>query len=324
MVLLEVRNLKKYFAAERSFFLKPTKVVHAVDDISFEIQQNETLALIGESGCGKTTTANLILRLIEPTAGAVFFRGQNIFEMGKKDVKAYRGRVQYIFQDPTSSLNPRKTVGQIVSQPLKVQGITKKDELQDEASKLLESVGLSPPEIFVDRYPHELSGGQRQRIGIARAISLNPTLLIADEPVSSLDISVRGQIINLLKDLQRNSNLAYLYISHELSVVRSISNMTAVMYLGKIVEMGPTNDLLENPLHPYTKALTLATPIPNPKETRARQRTILEGEVPTPINPPAGCRFRTRCPSEMPECSLQEPKLVNLGKGRLVACRKIE
>lgn len=312
--LLGVHGLVKHFPVENS-----DDVVRAVDGVSFDIFAGETLGLVGESGCGKSTVGRCLLRLHEPTAGEVLFEGQNIIGLPHREMQALRREMQIIFQDPYASLNPRLSIRSIISEPLKIHGIGNKAEQRERVADLLSKVGLDPK--YLDRYAHEFSGGQRQRIGIARALALNPKLIICDEPVSALDVSVQAQVVNLLQDLQQEFGLTYLFISHGLAVVEHISNRVAVMYLGKIVEIAEAKELYENPLHPYTKALLSAIPIPDPKEKR--ERIILTGDVPTPINPPSGCRFRTRCPIAIPECASVEPPLEEHGSGHLAACIRI-
>lgn len=312
--LLSVKGLVKHFPVENS-----DDVVRAVDGVSFDIFAGETLGLVGESGCGKSTVGRCLLRLHEPTAGEVLFEGQNIIGLPHREMQALRREMQIIFQDPYASLNPRLSIRSIISEPLKIHGIGNKAEQRERVADLLSKVGLDPK--YMDRYAHEFSGGQRQRIGIARALALNPKLIICDEPVSALDVSVQAQVVNLLQDLQQEFRLTYLFISHGLAVVEHISNRVAVMYLGKIVEIAEAKELYENPLHPYTKALLSAIPIPDPKEKR--ERIILTGDVPTPINPPSGCRFRTRCPIAIPECASVEPPLEEYGRGHLAACIRV-
>lgn len=315
--ILEVRNLKKYFPITKGFiFQRQVGAVKAVDGVSFTIRRGETLGLVGESGCGKTTTGRVILRLQEPTAGEVIFEGRNVFALNKEELRRMRRDMQIIFQDPYSSLNPRMTVGDIVGEPLEIHNIARGREKLRRVQELLEVVGLSP--YHVNRYPHEFSGGQRQRIGIARALALNPKLIICDEPVSALDVSIQAQILNLLEDLQKEFKLTYLFIAHDLSVVRHISDRVAVMYLGKIVELAPTEQLFENPQHPYTEALLSAVPIPDPEVKR--ERIILPGDVPSPVNPPPGCRFHTRCLYAEERCRLEEPPLEEVAPGHFAAC----
>jgi oligopeptide/dipeptide ABC transporter ATP-binding protein len=317
--LIKVEKLKKYFPAKKGLFKREERFVKAVDDVSFEISRGENLALVGESGCGKTTTARLILRLVDPTSGSINFAGKNLFNLSEEELRLIRPQMQLVFQDPYASLNPRKTIKQILGKPFSLHRELSKEKIEDEVLRLLEIVGLTPPALFVDRYPHEFSGGQRQRICIARAIALNPSFVVADEPVSALDVSVRAQILNLLKDLQARLGITYLLITHDLAVVRSVSNRVAVMYLGRLVEMGGVSELFRQPLHPYTEALLSATPIPDPQKSRSRARTILRGDVPSPIDPPPGCRFHTRCPSSMKKCEETEPQLAQVDN-RLVAC----
>jgi len=312
--LLSVNGLVKHFPVENS-----DDVVRAVDGVSFDIFAGETLGLVGESGCGKSTVGRCLLRLHEPTAGEVLFEGQNIIGLPHREMQALRREMQIIFQDPYASLNPRLSIRSIISEPLKIHGIGNKAEQRERVADLLSKVGLDPK--YMDRYAHEFSGGQRQRIGIARALALNPKLIICDEPVSALDVSVQAQVVNLLQDLQQEFGLTYLFISHGLAVVEHISNRVAVMYLGKIVEIAEAKELYENPLHPYTKALLSAIPNPDPKEKR--ERIILTGDVPTPINPPSGCRFRTRCPIAIPEYASVEPPLEEHGRGHLAACIRV-
>jgi oligopeptide/dipeptide ABC transporter ATP-binding protein len=313
--LVRVRNLVKHFAVDNS-----DDVVRAVDDVSFDIFAGETLGLVGESGCGKSTVGRTILRLIEPTSGEIWFEGRDITRIGKNDLRAVRREMQIIFQDPYASLNPRLTILSIVSEPLKIHGIGNKTEQKERVGELLGKVGLDPNYMF--RYPHEFSGGQRQRLGIARALALNPKLIIADEPVSALDVSVQAQVVNLLQDLQAEFGLTYLFISHGLAVVEHISQRVAVMYLGKIVEIAYSKELYENPLHPYTKALLSAIPVPDPR--RKRTRIVLQGDVPTPINPPSGCRFRTRCPFAIDECARIVPELRQIEPNHLAACIRVK
>ncbi len=313
--LIRVRNLVKYFAVEGS-----DDVVRAVDDVSFDIFAGETLGLVGESGCGKSTVGRAILRLIEPTSGEIWFEGKDITNIGKNDLRAVRREMQIIFQDPYASLNPRLNILSIIAEPLKIHGIGGKTEQKARVAELLAKVGLDPEYMF--RYPHEFSGGQRQRLGIARALALNPKLIIADEPVSALDVSVQAQVVNLLQDLQAELGLTYLFISHGLAVVEHISQRVAVMYLGKIVEIAESKELYENPLHPYTRALLSAIPIPDPR--RKRERIVLQGDVPTPINPPSGCRFRTRCAYAVGECAMVVPELREIEPRHFAACIRVK
>jgi len=314
--LLEVKDLKKYFPIKGGIFSKTIGHVQAVDGISFSLFPGETVGLVGESGCGKSTAARAILRLIEPSAGEVIFEGQDILKLGKKPMRSLRRQMQIIFQDPYASLNPRMTVASIVGEPLEIHRIAKGREKEEKVANILEKVGLRPE--HMRRYPHEFSGGQRQRIGIARALALNPKLIIGDEPVSALDVSIQAQVINLLEDLQQEFNLTYLIIAHDLSVVEHISDRVAVMYLGKIVEMSTDRELYQNPSHPYTEALLSAVPRPDP--TIKKQRIILPGDVPSPINPPSGCRFHTRCLYAKADCKTVEPQLQDIGGGHYVAC----
>ena len=316
--LLRVKNLKKYFPIRGGLFSREVARVHAVDDISFDIYPGETLGLVGESGCGKSTTGRAILRLIEPTAGEVSFDGKNVTALDKRALRHLRKEMQIIFQDPYASLNPRMTVGSIVGEALVIHKLAAtKREREERVVKILETVGLSPDHLR--RYPHEFSGGQRQRIGIARSLAVNPKFIVADEPVSALDVSIQAQIINLLEDLQKQFGLTYLFIAHDLSVVEHISTRVAVMYLGKIVELAPAKELYTNPKHPYTEALLSAVPIPDP--TVKRKRILLEGDVPSPIKPPSGCRFHTRCPIRVPACSEHEQVLKEISPGHWVACQ---
>lgn len=315
--LLSVSNLKKHFPVEEGFFKNRKRVVHAVDGISFDLAKNEVLSLVGESGSGKSTTGRLILKLLEPTEGAINFMGEDISKAGRKRMKELRREMQIIFQDPYASLNPRLSVGEIVEEPLIVHRIGTKQERREEVARLLEKVGLNRE--VMRRYPHEFSGGQRQRIGIARAIALKPALIVADEPVSALDVSIQSQVINLLKDLQEENNITYLFIAHDLNIVRIISNRVAVMYLGIIVEHAEVEELFKRPLHPYTQALITAIPVPDPSK-KGRNIILLEGDIPSPIDIPSGCRFHTRCPKVISRCKEIRPGLDDFGNGHTAAC----
>lgn len=317
--LIEVQNLKVYFPIEKGFLFRKTVAnVHAVDGISFYIKSGETLGLVGESGCGKSTTGRALIQLVAPTEGEILFEGKNLVGLRKEALRRARRNFQMIFQDPFASLNPRMTVGDIIAEPLLTFGIARGKKLEGMVQHLLQEVGMNPK--FIRRYPHEFSGGQRQRIGIARALSLNPKFIVADEPISALDVSIQAQILNLLYDLKRKHNLTYLFIAHDLAAVRHISNRIAVMYLGKIVEIASRDAIYAKPKHPYTQALLSAVPIPDPKVEKKRVRIVLKGDVPTPINPPSGCRFHTRCPYIMPHCKTIEPPLKDYGGEQWVAC----
>jgi len=325
--LVEVENLVKHYPIRSGIvFRHDVGAVKAIDGISFDLEAGETFALVGESGCGKSTTARAVLRLIEPTSGSIRFEGEDITTAGASRLRALRREMQMIFQDPFASLNPRMTVRGILREPFTIHGL----DADGKVESLLEVVGLLPE--HADRYPHEFSGGQRQRVGIARALALNPKLIVCDEPVSALDVSIRAQVINLLEDLQAQLKLTYLFIAHDLSVVRHIADRVAVMYLGTIVETAPTDDLFERPSHPYTQALISAVPVPDPNRERARRRILVTGDVPSPINPPSGCRFRTRCPkfatslseAEQRRCIDEPPALVDRGEGHPSACHYAE
>ncbi len=320
--LVEVKDLKKYFPVRGGIFEKKKTFVKAVDGVSFSIGKGETLGLVGESGCGKTTTGRIILRLLEPTEGEVHFDGNEIFTLDERSMKKLREDMQIVFQDPFASLNPRKSIRHILSQPYHIHKRVGKEEVENNVLKLLETVGLSPADKFVDRHPHEFSGGQRQRIGFARAIALSPKFIVADEPVSALDISVRAQVLNLMKRLQEQLRLTYLFITHDLAVLRSVAVRVCVMYLGKIVELAEVAEVFHNPLHPYTKAIISATPIPNPRKAQSRssRRIILSGDPPSPIDIPKGCRFHTRCPYVKNRCAEVEPPMVEVKGGHYVAC----
>lgn len=314
--ILTVSHLKKYFSIKGEGLFSKRKTVYAVDDVSLKIDRGETLGLVGESGSGKTTIGRCILRLIEPTAGEIFFEGQNVIGVPHAKMRDLRRKMQIIFQDPYGSLTPRLRLLDLLSEPLEIHGVGTKSERRELVASMMQKVGLKPEHIH--RYPHEFSGGQRQRISIARAIIVNPQLIIADEPVSALDVSIRAQVLNLMAELQREFNLSYLLIAHDLSVVKYMSDRIAVMYLGRIVELAPRNDLYGNHQHPYTKALLSAIPMPSIREKG--ERIILKGDVPSPIKPPRGCRFHPRCVYRMEECERIEPELKNLGDGHWVAC----
>lgn len=313
--LVEVKNLKKHFPISKRIFSKKTSVVKAVDGLTFTIEKGETLGLVGESGCGKSTTGRMIMRLIEPTEGQVFFNGQDITSFSEDKLRKFRKEFQMIFQDPFASLNPRMKIGDIIEEPLIVHGV-EKEERKQRVERLLDVVGLTP--FHADRFPHEFSGGQRQRIGIARALAVNPQLIVADEPVSALDVSIQSQILNLLKDLQNEFGLTYLFISHDLSVVEHISDRVGVMYLGRMVELADKDSLYKEPLHPYTKALLSAVPVPDPKVKR--ERIVLKGDLPSPSNPPSGCTFHTRCPFATEECKVKVPEWREVREKHYVSC----
>ena len=314
--VLDVVNLKKHFPVKKGLLRRTVGQVYAVDDVTFEIGQAETLGLVGESGCGKSTVARTVLRLIEPTAGSIRLDGHDVTRLGKHDMRPYRRQMQIIFQDPFSSLNPRMSAGDIVGEPLLVHGIAQGAEKETMVGELFDQVGLRRTQM--NAFPHEFSGGQRQRISIARALALNPKLIVADEPVSALDVSIQAQVINLMMDLQREKRLSYLFIAHDLAVVEHISHRIAVMYLGKIVEYAEKETLFTNPQHPYTQALLSAVPVPNPK--LKREKRLLQGDVPSPINPPPGCAFHTRCPYAFDRCKVDAPKLVEISPGHGVSC----
>ena len=318
--LLKVEHLSKEFPAEAGMIAShlSKRVVSAVNDVSFEIYPGETFGLVGESGCGKSTTGRTIMRLTRPTAGKVCFEGKDVASMGKKELKEMRRNMQFIFQDPYASLNPRMTIGEIVSEPMAIHGVGTKEERLERVRELLDVVGLNPEHI--NRYPHEFSGGQRQRVGIARAFALKPKLIICDEPVSALDVSIQAQVLNLLKDLQQQFGTAYLFIAHDLSVVQHISDRVAVMYLGKMVEVSDWKTLYSEPHHPYTQSLLSAVPIPDPDIQKSRKRIILAGDPPSPLDPPSGCRFHTRCPIAQDICGKEKPEFKEVAPGHRCAC----
>ncbi len=322
MVLLSVLNLKKYFPLQKSFIEQiisgRKQYVKAVDGVSFSIREGEVFSLVGESGCGKTTTGRLIVRLEKPDSGKIIFDGKDITFAEEKELRPLRRKMQIIFQDPYASLNPRMTIGDAVAEPLIIHGIASGKEAKEKVLEMLRSVGLTPPELFYKAYPHQLSGGQRQRAVIARAMILEPKFVVADEPVSMIDVSLRASILKLLLKFKRNFNLTMLFITHDLAVARLISDVVAVMYLGKIVEMAPVDELIENPLHPYTKALLSSVPTITPQ--MRREKIVLKGDVPNPINPPSGCRLHPRCPLAVKRCSEEEPKLKYVGNNHYVAC----
>jgi oligopeptide transport system ATP-binding protein len=317
-VLLHVQDLKMHFPIYKGLLRRQVGAVHAVDGISFDVHRGETLGLVGESGCGKSTTGRAILQLYTPTSGEVDFDGVDIIKLKGEELRHTRRKMQMIFQDPYASLNPRMSIGEIVGEPLIVHNIASGKEVDDRVAHLLELVKLNPA--FATRYPHEFSGGQRQRIGIARALALQPSFIVCDEPISALDVSIQSQVVNLLQELQEQFNLTYLFIAHDLSMVRHISDRVAVMYLGVMVELADSNALYTNPLHPYSQALLSAVPIPDPILEVKRQRVLLEGDVPSPVNPPSGCRFRTRCPIAESICAEKRPEFRELKPGHFVAC----
>jgi len=319
--LLRVEDLVMHFPIYRGVIRRQVGAVRAVDGVSFEIKQGETLGLVGESGCGKTTTGRTILQIYKPTSGRVIFRGQDLTTLKSEEMRKMRREIQMIFQDPYASLNPRMTLRDIVGEPLMAFGEASGKEIDNRVSELLDLVKLDPD--FSGRYPHEFSGGQRQRIGVARALALNPSFVVCDEPISALDVSIQAQVVNLLEDLQKELNLTYLFIAHDLSMVRHISDRVAVMYLGIIVELADRYEVYNNPLHPYTQALLSAIPVPDPVVYETRQRIILEGDVPSPANPPSGCRFRTRCPIADSGCAQAQPEFREVKPGHFVACFKV-
>jgi oligopeptide/dipeptide ABC transporter ATP-binding protein len=321
-IILEVNNLKMYFPVTAGILRRQIGEVKAVDDISFKIKRGETMALVGESGCGKTTVGRCILRVYQPTSGQIIFEGQDIANLPLKKVRALRRKIQLVFQDPYGSLNPRHSAGSIVGEPLKIHHLCRNEqEYKKKVEELFTLVGLDPR--MANRYPHEFSGGQRQRIGIARALSCNPSFIVCDEPISALDVSIQAQIINLLQDLQKKAGLTYILIAHDLSVVRHISDTVAVMYLGHIVELADWKELYDNPLMPYTRALLSAVPIPDPSAEKKRERIILQGDVPSPLNPPSGCPFHPRCWMAIPDCSKEVPQLRQVAPNHMVACTRV-
>jgi oligopeptide transport system ATP-binding protein len=317
--LVQIRDLQMYFPVTKGIILqRQVGAVKAVDGVSFNIKKGETLGLVGESGCGKSTTGRAILQLYRPTAGSVVFQGTDLTKLKGEEMRRMRRKVQMIFQDPYASLNPRMTVGDIIGEPIKVHNLRQGKEVRTRVQELLQLVGLNP--YFINRYPHEFSGGQRQRIGVARALAVEPEFVVCDEPVSALDVSIQAQIINLLEDLQDRLGLTYLFIAHGLAVVKHISDRVAVMYLGKVVELAEGSKLYSMPMHPYTQALLSAVPIPDPKVEKRRKRIILEGDVPSPLNPPSGCHFHTRCPIAIEKCKVEEPPFMDYGGGHFAAC----
>lgn len=320
--LIEVKNLKKYFPVKKDSLLGRTQYLKAVDDISFCINEGETLGLVGESGCGKSTLGRTIIRLYDATEGDVFYRGENISKINEKHLKPYKRKMQIIFQDPYASLNPRMTVDELIKEPLLIHNIGSEKERAERVYELLEKVGLSASHF--NRYAHEFSGGQRQRIGIARALAINPEFILCDEPISALDVSIQAQVVNMLEELQDEMGLTYLFIAHDLSMVRHISHRIGVMYLGKLVELADSNELYNNPVHPYTKALLSSIPVPDPRLARNNAKIVLEGDVPSPLNPPSGCKFRTRCKYATSKCAEKEPQMKDIGSGHMAACHLLD
>ena len=320
-VLLQVEDLTMHFPIYRGVFQRQVGAVRAVDGVSFDVMRGETLGLVGESGCGKSTTGRAILQLYKPTAGNVHFEGRDLVKLKGEELRQMRRKMQMIFQDPYASLNPRMTVGQLVGEPLMVHNVATGAEISERVAHLLELVNMNPA--FATRYPHEFSGGQRQRIGVARALALQPSFIICDEPISALDVSIQAQVVNLLEELQQQFNLTYLFIAHDLSMVKHISDRVAVMYLGVFVELADRDELYSNPLHPYTQALLSAVPIPDPVDDAKRKRRILEGDVPSPANTPSGCRFRTRCPIAEARCAETRPQFREVKPGHFVACHLV-
>ncbi|HSO11923.1 MAG TPA: dipeptide ABC transporter ATP-binding protein [Anaerolineales bacterium] len=320
-VLLRVEDLVMHFPIYRGVFQRQVGAVRAVDGVSFDVKRGETLGLVGESGCGKSTTGRTVLQLYKPTAGNVHFEGKDLVKLKGEEMRHMRRKMQMIFQDPYASLNPRMTVGQLVGEPLQVHNVATGAEINERVAHLLELVNMNPS--FASRYPHEFSGGQRQRIGVARALALQPSFIVCDEPISALDVSIQAQVVNLLEELQEQFNLTYLFIAHDLSMVKHISDRVAVMYLGVFVELASRDELYAHPLHPYTQALLSAVPIPDPVADAKRKRTILEGDVPSPANPPSGCRFRTRCPIAEARCAESRPEFREVKPGHFVACHLV-
>ena len=324
-VLLEIRDLRKYFAVKGNIFRR-RRYVQAVEDVSFSIYKGETLGLVGESGCGKTTLGRTIIRLYEPTSGRIVYDGTPIYDSEQKiavDMLPYRRKMQIIFQDPSASLDPRMTVGEIVGEALDIHKLCPgKAERRERINQLLDEVGLNTE--HANRFPHEFSGGQQQRVGIARALAVEPEFIVCDEPISALDVSIQSQVVNMLEDLQAEKRLTYLFIAHDISVVRHISNRIGVMYLGQLVELGESYEICSHPIHPYTQTLLSAVPLPDPVKSRARQRILLEGDIPSPLDPPSGCRFHTRCPYATERCSAEQPKLKEYGPGHFAACHLLE
>jgi len=320
--LLRVKDLSMHFPVYKGLMRRQVGVIKAVDEVSFEAQRGETLGLVGESGCGKSTTGRTILKLYQPTAGTIELNGQDITRLRGSDMRSLRPHVQMIFQDPQACLNPRMTVGSIIAEPLDEHSKLSRKEKRQRVAELLDAVGMRAD--FANRYPHEFSGGQRQRIGIARALALEPEFIVCDEPIAALDVSIQAQVVNLLEELQRERNLTFLFISHDLSMVRHIADRVAVMYLGKIVELASRDELYSNPQHPYTQALLSAVPVPNPAAEAQRERIILQGDVPSPANPPSGCNFSTRCPQATDRCRRESPEWRQLAGGRFVACHEVD